>query len=80
MQGRAPGWYPDERYPEDERWWDGTAWSAGTRPAGDPAVTARSAAEVAEEASMQRIRGWALLLVPVGVALAYAIRALVARS
>ena len=34
---RAPGWYPDERYPEDERYWDGASWR-GTKPRGDHAV------------------------------------------
>ncbi|WNF26120.1 DUF2510 domain-containing protein [Streptomyces sp. C11-1] len=27
-----PGWYPDEGAPGTERWWDGTAWTAHTRP------------------------------------------------
>ncbi|MFJ3163917.1 DUF2510 domain-containing protein [Streptomyces kanasensis] len=38
-----PGWYPDPSVPAVERWWDGTAWSAHTRPAGGgapPAVAA----------------------------------------
>ncbi|MFI6286326.1 DUF2510 domain-containing protein [Streptomyces sp. NPDC051018] len=26
------GWYPDPSAPGTERWWDGTAWSARTRP------------------------------------------------
>ncbi|MEV7879650.1 DUF2510 domain-containing protein [Streptomyces microflavus] len=30
-----PGWYPDAGAPGTERWWDGTAWTAHTRP---PAV------------------------------------------
>ncbi|MGP3632853.1 DUF2510 domain-containing protein [Streptomyces sp. 24-1644] len=29
-----PGWYPDAVTPGTERWWDGTAWSAHTRPLG----------------------------------------------
>ena len=28
----APGWYPDPSGAPDERWWDGAAWSAHTRP------------------------------------------------
>ncbi|MFD5203884.1 DUF2510 domain-containing protein [Streptomyces sp. NPDC058375] len=27
-----PGWYPDTGAPGTERWWDGTAWTAHTRP------------------------------------------------
>ncbi|WP_406141199.1 DUF2510 domain-containing protein [Streptomyces sp. NBC_01089] len=27
-----PGWYPDTGLPATERWWDGTAWTAHTRP------------------------------------------------
>ncbi|MFD5746770.1 DUF2510 domain-containing protein [Streptomyces sp. NPDC127033] len=29
-----PGWYPDPNVPATERWWDGTVWTAHTRPPG----------------------------------------------
>lgn len=35
-----PGWYPDPSAPTVERWWDGTTWTAHTRPAGGPQPTA----------------------------------------
>ncbi|MEU8625307.1 DUF2510 domain-containing protein [Streptomyces sp. NPDC048669] len=44
-----PGWYPDTAAPGNERWWDGTAWTAHTRPYAaaaqgfDPARTASPA-------------------------------------
>lgn len=28
----APGWYPDPGSSAAERWWDGTGWTAQTRP------------------------------------------------
>ncbi|QGZ48083.1 DUF2510 domain-containing protein [Streptomyces sp. QHH-9511] len=31
-----PGWYPDPGIPAVERWWDGTTWTAHTRPAAGP--------------------------------------------
>ncbi|MFG3528334.1 DUF2510 domain-containing protein [Streptomyces sp. NPDC047917] len=33
-----PGWYPDAAAPGTDRWWDGTAWTAHTRPAAAPQV------------------------------------------
>ncbi|NEA39747.1 DUF2510 domain-containing protein, partial [Streptomyces sp. SID11385] len=42
-----PGWYPDPGHsgegPRRERWWDGTAWTEGTRraaPAQPPGTAA----------------------------------------
>mgnify|MGYP001471822349 CR=1 FL=1 len=67
-QQRAPGWYPDERYPEDERYWDGTAWR-GTKPRGEHAVRSRSALDAADEAADRRARLIALLVGSVGFAL-----------
>ncbi|MEV8411400.1 DUF2510 domain-containing protein [Streptomyces niveus] len=29
-----PGWYAEHGVPGTERWWDGNAWTAHTRPAG----------------------------------------------
>ncbi|MGW2180772.1 DUF2510 domain-containing protein [Streptomyces sp. NPDC001732] len=54
-----PGWYPDAAIPGTERWWDGTAWTAHTRPAapapqqfGPPAPEFGPPVQ-AEEASVQ---------------------------
>lgn len=38
-----PGWYPDAGAPGTERWWDGTAWTAHTRPLGAVAPVAHQA-------------------------------------
>ncbi len=41
------GWYPDPSVPGTERWWDGTAWTAHTRPTagfGPPTVAAQHSA------------------------------------
>ncbi len=73
---QAPGWYPDERCPEDERYWDGAAWR-GTRPRGDHAVRSRSAQDAADEASERRARGTALLVGTVGFAVVLGLLALV---
>ncbi|MEU3952083.1 DUF2510 domain-containing protein, partial [Streptomyces achromogenes] len=41
-QVTPPGWYPDPGQTNDtpptERWWDGTAWTDRTRPAGTAAA------------------------------------------
>lgn len=34
MAETPAGWYPNPENPATERWWDGTAWSDQTRPAG----------------------------------------------
>lgn len=31
-----PGWYADPQLPQQERWWDGTAWTDHRRPSGGP--------------------------------------------
>ncbi|MDQ0983526.1 DUF2510 domain-containing protein [Streptomyces sp. V2I9] len=44
-----PGWYPDTGAPGLERWWDGTAWTAHTRPlAAAPVAAPRPAAPAVE--------------------------------
>lgn len=73
---RAPGWYPDERYPEDERYWDGASWR-GTKPRGDHAVQPRSAQDAADDAAERRARGTALLVGTVGFAVVLGLLALV---
>jgi len=35
-----PGWYPDTNAPGTERYWDGNAWTASTRPIGGAAPAA----------------------------------------
>ncbi|MFD3520806.1 DUF2510 domain-containing protein [Streptomyces sp. NPDC058653] len=35
-----PGWYADHGVPGTERWWDGTGWTAHTRPLGGAAAPA----------------------------------------
>lgn len=77
-EARAPGWYPDERYPEDERWWDGASWTA-SRPRGEQSARPRSMAEVEEERHTQRVRRISLIAIPVGIAIVYALWALVSR-
>ncbi|MGI5483730.1 DUF2510 domain-containing protein [Streptomyces lavendofoliae] len=44
MSMTPPGWYPDPGDPAVEHWWDGTAWTGHTRPAGTGAPTAVMAA------------------------------------
>ncbi len=38
-----PGWYPDTNAPGTERYWDGNAWTASTRPVGGAAPEAPAA-------------------------------------
>jgi hypothetical protein len=42
MAAYSPGWYPDQRNPDQERWWDGTAWSEHVRQR-TPSLDARPA-------------------------------------
>lgn len=44
----APGWYRDTTAPGFERWYDGTAWTQYTRPAGIDAATRTHADETAD--------------------------------
>ncbi|MFN8146020.1 MAG: DUF2510 domain-containing protein [Candidatus Nanopelagicales bacterium] len=78
-QQRAPGWYPDERYPEDERYWDGTAWR-GTKPRGDHAVRSRSAQDAEDERSMRKTRAHGLIFMVVGLVVLFVLLALVRRG
>lgn len=41
MTSPQPGWYPDARDRRLVRWWDGTAWTANTRPAQAPSDSER---------------------------------------
>jgi disulfide bond formation protein DsbB len=42
-----PGWYPDQHNPALQRWWQGSAWTDATRPAGQFDVQPRPAASFA---------------------------------
>ena len=43
QQKAVPGWYPGS-VPGEERWWDGTAWTAYARPAAAPGQPAGNTA------------------------------------
>ncbi len=40
----APGWYPDPQNPGQQRYWDGTTWSAATPPPQGPSPAAAPSA------------------------------------
>ncbi|MGI5400145.1 DUF2510 domain-containing protein [Streptomyces sp. CA-135486] len=68
------GWYPDSNVPGTERWWDGTAWTAHTRPV-QAQVQARAAGFGPPTAPVSRkgnTRG-TLALATAGVVLAAAV-------
>ncbi|MFC9244158.1 DUF2510 domain-containing protein [Streptomyces sp. NPDC057136] len=58
-----PGWYPDAGTPGTERWWDGVAWSAHTRPLGAVAPGPHQAYATQEFGAPQRPGGSTRIIV-----------------
>ena len=52
-----PGWYPDPSGARQWRVWNGTAWSALTRPYGEVVATPRFASNLPLVQALRRIRG-----------------------
>ncbi|WP_406306003.1 DUF2510 domain-containing protein [Streptomyces sp. NBC_00885] len=78
------GWFPDPNTPGTERWWDGTAWTAHTRPvqaqvplppplAAGPAGFGPPTVPMAQAASGSGVRGRLLALAAAGVVLVGAV-------
>ncbi|MFI6701483.1 DUF2510 domain-containing protein [Streptomyces sp. NPDC050509] len=55
-----PGWYPDQHVPSTERWWDGTAWTAHTRPLGASPASSATARPPAGPAAGEPVGGGAV--------------------
>lgn len=51
----SPGWYPDPADPSSHRWWDGSSWSAQTRPVAQAAYPSMPPAAYPSVATQPRV-------------------------
>lgn len=59
MQGTAAGWYPDPSGSGDQRWWDGSQWTAHRQPSPpppNPAPVASASGQVPQTGNQPTVR------------------------